>query len=857
MSLQAPKLDDRSFHDLVAEARRMAQQRCPEWTDMSAGEPGTTLLELYAFLTQVMLYRINRLPEKAYIEFLRLMGVKLTPPSAARVKLTFSRNEGNRQRIEVPRGTRVTLARNAEGEAPPIFTTAHAITLEPEQKHQTVLAYHCDLVQGEALGTSSGLPGQSFQLRQAPVIAPTGDKLDLIIGVQTDTQLDERTPSVTHEGATYRVWREVDHFGQGHDGDAPLYVADRATGTITFAPAVRTTGADTGNGLSRNAEALAAVPGANRRVRAWYRSGGGPAGNVAAHTLTVLKDPIPGVRVDNGEAAVGGCDAESLDNALTRGPQELHSLNRAVTARDYEAVALREGSVSRAHAVARAERWRFAVPGTVQLLLVPGLDPEQDPTYSREQLESAQTDEALARVREAIEERRPLGTDCIIEWYRYKPVSIRARLVLHAEEDAQSVKSRVEHRLHAMVNPLGNQPRRRRLHASDVYHTALNEPGVLYAEQVTFSVDQAPESEVGAVAADPDHPSLWYAAAGDRVLRSMDDGEGWEMLARFEGERIEQLTSCGHQPGLLAILSLQSKDDGTTSRIRFSYDCGQNWQAAHELGFQVNDLAWLQRGGEPMLLLATEEGFYQLPTSSAPVPVPVDDNDQSLALYAVTATDAPRVGTQVAVAARNSRGVYLCPDEQLEDFRHIGLEGQDVRVLTAQRIGPRAFIWAGLAAVGGEDGDGCLRWELRRDPEGGGWSPMAKGWQGGSCRGLTTHGEHVFAATFHSGVVAMDSAAQHPQWQVPAIDCGLPLRDTERLLHKLNDVAVAPPRGADTEHLPPVLCASPHGVFRSQDSASTFRSISERTFTDHVTIGEGFLFCSGDHNVEAVHDETR
>ncbi|TDT41755.1 putative phage baseplate assembly protein [Halospina denitrificans] len=856
MSLQAPKLDDRSFHDLVAEARRMVRERCPEWTDMSAGEPGTTLIELYAFLTEVMLYRINRLPEKAYIEFLRLMGVMLAPPSAARVKLTFSRSQGNDQRIEVPRGTRVTLSRSAEGEDPPIFTTASALTLEPDENSASVLAYHCQLVQGEALGSSTGLPGQSFQLRQAPVIAPTGDKLDLVIGVEAESELDERTPSVTHEGITYRIWREVEHFSRDSGDDDHLYVADRATGSITFAPAIRTTGADTGNGLSRNAEALAAVPPANQRIRAWYRCGGGPGGNVAAHTLTVLKDPIPGVRVDNEEAAVGGCEQESLDNAMQRGPQELHSLNRAITARDYEAVALREGSVGRAHAVARAERWRFAAPGTVQLLLVPGLD--QTPPYNQQQLENAQTNEALARVRQAIDERRPLGTDCVIDWYHYKPVSVQARLVLHPEEDARSVEDRVENRLHEMINPLGKQPLRSRLHASDVYHAALNEPGVLYADEVQFSVDHAPESDVGAVMADPFHPDLWYAGAGDQVFRSMDDGEGWEKLVRFDEEYIDRITCCDARAGLLATISLRSDGDNTISRVRISEDCGQNWQKPHELGFQVNDLAWVQRGGEPVLLLATDEGLYQLPPGSGPVPVAVDEHNQGLAFYAVAAAEAPRVGTQVAVAARNSKGVYLCPDEQLEDFQHIGLDGQDVRVLTAQRIGPRAFLWAGVAAVGGEDGDGCLRWELRRDTTGGdGWMAMGNGWKGGSCRALATHGEHVFAATFHSGVVAMDSAVKDPEWRVPAIDCGLPLRDTDRLLQKVNDVTVAPPRGAETDRMPTVLCGGPHGAFRSRDGAHAFRNISRRTFTDHVTIGEGFLFCSGKHKVEAVHDETR
>lgn len=857
MSLKAPQLDDRSFHDLVSQAQRLARERCPQWTDHGTGDPGTTLLELYAFLTEVMVYRINRLPDKAYIEFLRLMGVHLRPPSAARVRLTFSRSEGSTHRIEVPRGTRVSLARGAEGEDPPVFTTAAAITLEPDEDSQSVLAYHCRLVQGEDLGIASGSPGQSFQLREAPVIAPTGDPLDLVIGVETDTELDERTSSLTHNGVTYRIWRETEHFARG-DAEEHLYIADRATGTITFAPAVRTSGADTGNGLTRDAEALAAIPPAGSRVRAWYRCGGGATGNVAAHSLSVLKDPIPGLRVDNAEAAVGGCEAESLDNALKRGPQELHSLNRAVTARDYEAVALREGSIGRAHAVARAERWQFAAPGTVQLLLVPALDKDQTAPYRREQLEDAQTEAALSRVRQAVEERRPLGTECVIDWYRYKPVSVHARLILHAEEDTSSVQGRVNQRLHEMINPLGSQALRRRLHASDVYHAALNEPGVLYADRVHFAVEQAPEADVDAVEADPFHAGLWYSASEEQVFRSMDDGLGWEMLARFEDETIEQIICCEGHPGLVCCRSLRQTDERTLSRLRLSRDCGQNWEQAQELGFRVHDLAWLPRGDQPVLLLATDEGLYQLPPDSAPVPVPVDEDDQGLGFYAVAAVSAPRVGTQVAVAARNSKGVYLCPSEQLENFRHIGLEGRDVRVLAAQRVGPRAFFWAGLAAMGGDEGDGCLRWELRRDAETGpGWNELGNGWKGGSCRALASHGEHVFAATFHSGVVAMDSAERNPEWQVPAIDCGLPLRDTERLLYKINDVAVVPARNGDTEATPPLLCASPQGVFHSGDGAVTFESVAQSTFTDQVTIGEGFLFCSSDHQVEAVHDATR
>ena len=90
MPIPTPNLDDRTFADLVDEAQRIIRQRCPDWTDLTPSDPGIVLVELFAHLTDVMLYRLNRLPEKAYVEFLRLIGVRLLPPGAASVTLEFS-----------------------------------------------------------------------------------------------------------------------------------------------------------------------------------------------------------------------------------------------------------------------------------------------------------------------------------------------------------------------------------------------------------------------------------------------------------------------------------------------------------------------------------------------------------------------------------------------------------------------------------------------------------------------------------------------------------------------------------------------------------------------------------------------
>ena len=62
MALPAPNLDDRRFQELVDDAKRLVQQTCPEWTGPQRLGPGVTLIELFAWMTDQLLYRLNRVP---------------------------------------------------------------------------------------------------------------------------------------------------------------------------------------------------------------------------------------------------------------------------------------------------------------------------------------------------------------------------------------------------------------------------------------------------------------------------------------------------------------------------------------------------------------------------------------------------------------------------------------------------------------------------------------------------------------------------------------------------------------------------------------------------------------------------
>ena len=89
MPLPLPNLDDRNWSDLVEEARSLIPFYAPAWTDHNEHDPGVTLLELFAWLAEMDVYQLNRIPEKHRRKFLALVGLFPDPPQAARTVLSL------------------------------------------------------------------------------------------------------------------------------------------------------------------------------------------------------------------------------------------------------------------------------------------------------------------------------------------------------------------------------------------------------------------------------------------------------------------------------------------------------------------------------------------------------------------------------------------------------------------------------------------------------------------------------------------------------------------------------------------------------------------------------------------------
>lgn len=94
-----PVLDARTYQDLVDEALARIPIHNPEWTNFNRSDPGVTLIELFAFLTESLLYRANQIPERNQLAFLSLLGVPLQPASSATGIVTLTNDAGPAQTI--------------------------------------------------------------------------------------------------------------------------------------------------------------------------------------------------------------------------------------------------------------------------------------------------------------------------------------------------------------------------------------------------------------------------------------------------------------------------------------------------------------------------------------------------------------------------------------------------------------------------------------------------------------------------------------------------------------------------------------------------------------------------------------
>jgi hypothetical protein len=107
LPLTIPNLDDRRYQDLLDEALARIPVYTPEWTNFNKSDPGVTLIEVFAFLTESLLFRCNQIPERNRKKFLKLLNVPLQPATSAQGLITITNDKGALQTVTLNQGLEV------------------------------------------------------------------------------------------------------------------------------------------------------------------------------------------------------------------------------------------------------------------------------------------------------------------------------------------------------------------------------------------------------------------------------------------------------------------------------------------------------------------------------------------------------------------------------------------------------------------------------------------------------------------------------------------------------------------------------------------------------------------------------
>jgi predicted phage baseplate assembly protein len=220
MALPTPNLDDLTFQQLVDHAKKLIPRYCPEWTDHNVSDPGVTLIELFASMTEMLLYRVNQVPDRMYIKFLELLGVTLEAPLAAQVPVTFYLSAAQPTAVVIAAGTEVATLRT-ETQPAIIFTTEQELAVRPPRLRRVYSADRAreigwaahDLQQAQLLNQKIPLFPSSLRPGDAFYLAFEDDHSHHVLALQMafdsaqGTGVDPRRPPIS-----WQVCRDDDQW---------------------------------------------------------------------------------------------------------------------------------------------------------------------------------------------------------------------------------------------------------------------------------------------------------------------------------------------------------------------------------------------------------------------------------------------------------------------------------------------------------------------------------------------------------------------------------------------------------------------------------------------------------------------
>ena len=134
MPRSAPKIDPRTYDDLVEQTTALAKIHSPDWRPAAGKrDVGQALIAIFARMAEQVIERLNQAPENNFRAFLNLIGTQIRPPRPARVPLTFRLAPGSSSDAVVRARTQVGAPPDAGETADIVFETEQELTVSRTQ----------------------------------------------------------------------------------------------------------------------------------------------------------------------------------------------------------------------------------------------------------------------------------------------------------------------------------------------------------------------------------------------------------------------------------------------------------------------------------------------------------------------------------------------------------------------------------------------------------------------------------------------------------------------------------------------------------------------------------------------------
>ena len=468
--LQIPSQIDytsRDFTTLTKSMLEYAGQAMPNWNTASEGDFGVMMVELMAYMGDILSYYGDRITQEAYLptatQRLSLLNIATTlgyvpggsvPASGTVTFVTDSTGPA----VTVPRLTQVTTSVTPSGQsAPPIFETQNDIVVQGNGGTASVQVIEGTTETMVQIGASNGAAGQAMSIPQLGVY-----KGSVTVFVESATAPAE--------------WTQIDFMIDALADDSVFAISvDQNGGTyVVFG--------DGQNGM---------IPGIGLTVWASYRVGAGAAGNLPSGSVSAVSQTIQGVDIDflsdgltpNTSAMGGGADAESNDSIRQNTSLAFRTQFRAISPKDYTDLAYNVPGVLMANAV-------FGNANSVTLYIL-------GPNYA---------------------EPGPVLVDSILDYYSDKAaggvsitvadpdiilvdigsVAYPVQLQVKPKYSQAVVKAKVTAALQALLSP-PNVTFSQLLNVSDIFNAIMGVDGVAYVSIPLFTREDVAQTDTSSI----------------------------------------------------------------------------------------------------------------------------------------------------------------------------------------------------------------------------------------------------------------------------------------------------------------------------------------------------------------------